>query len=90
MKVILEKVRSKIYHLRFRFAFQYNPALQPRAIIVFGCISKSATDSEVKQMLKILIKALESFQDLVLIESIVMCLTRLQPMLRAVSSFNFD
>ena len=35
-------------------------------------------------MLKILIKALESFQDLVLIESIVMCLTRLQPMLRAV------
>ena len=68
----------------FRFAFQYNPALQPRAIIVFGCISKSATDSEVKQMLKILIKALESFQDLVLIESIVMCLTRLQPMLRAV------
>ncbi|XP_052799724.1 neurofibromin-like isoform X3 [Mya arenaria] len=66
-----------------RFAFQYNPALQPRAIIVFGCISKSVTDSEIKQMLKILMKALESFQDLVLIESIVMCLTRLQPMLRA-------
>ena len=22
------------------FAFQYNPALQPRALIVFGCISK--------------------------------------------------
>ena len=40
-------------------------------------------------MLKILIKALESFQDLVLIESIVMCLTRLQPMLRAVSILLF-
>ena len=39
-----------------RFAFQYNPALQPRAIIVFGCISKSVTDSEIKQMLKILMK----------------------------------
>lgn len=42
--------------LYFRFAFQYNPALQPRAIIVFGCISKSVTDSEIKQMLKILMK----------------------------------
>ncbi|KAL3856417.1 hypothetical protein ACJMK2_011181 [Sinanodonta woodiana] len=66
-----------------RFAFQYNPALQPRAIIVFGCISKTASDSEIKQMLKILMKALESFQDLILIEAIVMCLTRLQPMLRS-------
>ena len=25
------------------FAFQHNPSLQPRALIVFGCISKSAT-----------------------------------------------
>ena len=39
-----------------RFAFQYNPALQPRAIIVFGCISKTVTDSEVKQLLKIMMK----------------------------------
>ncbi|CAG2240905.1 Neurofibromin [Mytilus edulis] len=66
-----------------RFAFQYNPALQPRAIIVFGCISKTVTDSEVKQLLKIMMKALESFTDLVLIEAIVMCLTRLQPLLRS-------
>ncbi|VDI01744.1 neurofibromin 1 [Mytilus galloprovincialis] len=60
-----------------RFAFQYNPALQPRAIIVFGCISKTVTDSEVKQLLKIMMKALESFTDLVLIEAIVMCLTKI-------------
>ncbi|GAB6033713.1 Neurofibromin 1 [Chamberlinius hualienensis] len=63
------------------FAFRYNPALQPRALIVFGCISKSITDSEVKQLLRILVKALESFNDLVLIDAIIMCLTRLQPLL---------
>jgi neurofibromin 1 len=64
------------------FALRYNPALQPRALIVFGCISKSASDSDVKQLLRILLKALESFSDITLIEAIVMCLTRLQPLLR--------
>ena len=64
------------------FAFCFNPALQPRALIVFGCISKSATDQDMKQLLRILVKALESFNDMVLIEALVMCLTRLQPLLR--------
>lgn len=64
------------------FAFCYNPALQPRALIVYGCIAKSVTDHDVKQLLRILVKALESFNDVTLIESIVMCLTRLQPLLR--------
>ncbi|XP_018362342.1 PREDICTED: neurofibromin isoform X1 [Trachymyrmex cornetzi] len=64
------------------FAFCLNPALQPRALIVFGCISKSITDQDMKQLLKILMKALESFNDINLIEAIVMCLTRLQPLLR--------
>ncbi|KAK7488237.1 hypothetical protein BaRGS_00020544 [Batillaria attramentaria] len=73
-----------------RFAFQYNPALQPRAIIVYGCISKTVTDSEVKQLLKIMMKvsvmsALESYIDLTLVEAVVMCLTRLQPLLRSES-----
>lgn len=63
------------------FAFRYNPALQPRSIIVFGCITKSIADHEIIQLLRILVKALESFQDLQLIESIIMCLTRLQPLL---------
>lgn len=67
------------------FAFNYNPALQPRALIVFGCISKVAYDYDVKQLLKILIKSVEAFDDLVLIEALVMCLTRLQPLLHAVS-----
>ncbi|XP_033220854.1 neurofibromin isoform X8 [Belonocnema kinseyi] len=64
------------------FAFCFNPALQPRALIVFGCISKSITDQDIKQLLRILVKALESFNDITLLESIVMCLTRLQPLLR--------
>ncbi|XP_015607506.1 neurofibromin isoform X2 [Cephus cinctus] len=64
------------------FAFCFNPALQPRALIVFGCISKSITDQDVKQLLRILVKALESFNDITLLEAIVMCLTRLQPLLR--------
>nr|XP_046916512.1 neurofibromin-like isoform X2 [Dermatophagoides farinae] len=63
------------------FAFRYNPALQPRSIIVLGCISKFTTDKEILGLLRILVKALESFQDLQLIESIIMCLTRLQPLL---------
>ncbi|CAH2003701.1 unnamed protein product [Acanthoscelides obtectus] len=64
------------------FAFCFNPALQPRALIVFGCISKSITDHDMVQLLKILVKALESFNDIFLIEALVMCLTRLQPVLR--------
>ncbi|XP_071038330.1 neurofibromin isoform X2 [Parasteatoda tepidariorum] len=64
------------------FAFRYNPALQPRALIVFGCISKTVRDLDLKQLLRILVRALESFQDLQLIEAIIMCLTRLHPLLR--------
>ncbi|CAF4444726.1 unnamed protein product, partial [Rotaria sp. Silwood2] len=64
-----------------RFAFQFNPALQPRAIIVYGCISKTTSDAEIKALLRILVKALESFSDIDLIDSIIMCLTRLLPLL---------
>lgn len=67
------------------YAVLYNPALQPRAIIVFGCISKSISDLDMKQLLRILVKALETFSDITLIDSIIMSLTRLQPLLRPVS-----
>ncbi|XP_078047800.1 neurofibromin 1 [Augochlora pura] len=67
------------------FAFCYNPALQPRALIVFGCISKSINDQDMKQLLRILVKALENFNDITLLEAIIMCLTRLQPLLRSES-----
>ncbi|CAG0893417.1 unnamed protein product, partial [Cyprideis torosa] len=64
------------------FAFRYNPAIQPRALIVFGCISKEATDHDIKQILRHLVKALESFNDVTQIEAIVSALSRLQPLLR--------
>jgi neurofibromin 1 len=68
-----------------RFAFQFNPALQPRAIIVYGCISKCATEADIKQLLRMMVKALESHSSdcIDLIEAIVMCLTRLLPLLPA-------
>ncbi|KAJ8986296.1 hypothetical protein NQ317_010008 [Molorchus minor] len=41
------------------------------ALIVFGCISKSIIDHEMKQLLRILVKALESFNDIVLVEALL-------------------
>ena len=40
-----------------RFAFQYNPSLQPRALVVFGCISKRVSHGQIKQIIRILSKA---------------------------------
>ncbi|XP_074643053.1 neurofibromin-like [Tubulanus polymorphus] len=74
------------------FAFRYNPALQPRAIVVFGCISKAVTEKEIKQLLRTLMKALDTSSDACSdttpIEAIVMCLTRLQPLLSSESSIH--
>lgn len=63
-----------------RFAFQYNPALQPRAIVIYGCISKTVTEAELKQLLRILRKALGS--NTTLVDAVIMCLTRVQPLLK--------
>lgn len=41
-----------------RFAFQYNPSLQPRALVVFGCISKRVSHGQIKQIIRILSKVL--------------------------------
>ncbi|CAH8516650.1 unnamed protein product [Schistosoma bovis] len=83
-----------------KFAFQHNPALQPRAIIVLGCICKRFTDTDIKQLLRIMSRALASYAnelnmekdlrhktvntgqaELYLIEAIIICLTRLLPLL---------
>lgn len=40
-----------------------------------------------KQLLRILVKALESFNDLALLEALIMSLTRLQPLLYPVSIY---
>ncbi|KAJ8707683.1 hypothetical protein PYW07_011360 [Mythimna separata] len=44
-------------------------------------IYKNVTDDDMKQLLRILVKALESFNDLALLEALIMALTRLQPLL---------
>ncbi|XP_072312524.1 neurofibromin isoform X2 [Eucyclogobius newberryi] len=80
-----------------KFAFQYNPSLQPRALVVFGCISKRVTHGQIRQIIRILSKAspllsidrgLESclkgpdnYNSQVLIEATVIALTKLQPLL---------
>ncbi len=56
--------------------------------IVYGCISKTTSDAEIKALLRILVKALESFSDIDLIDSIIMCLTRLLPLLSAESKIH--
>ncbi|XP_076842769.1 neurofibromin isoform X1 [Brachyhypopomus gauderio] len=80
-----------------KFAFQYNPSLQPRALVVFGCISKRVTHGQIKQIIRILSKASpllsidrglesclkgpDSYNSQVLIEATVIALTKLQPLL---------
>ncbi|KAI4887780.1 hypothetical protein NFI96_026245 [Prochilodus magdalenae] len=80
-----------------KFAFQYNPSLQPRALVVFGCISKRVTHGQIKQIIRILSKAShllsidrglesclkgpENYNSQVLIEATVIALTKLQPLL---------
>lgn len=69
-------------------AYCYNPALQPRALIVFGCIAKNVEDYEVVKIMKTIIKSLESWNDVILLEASIMCLTRLQPVLSSDSPFH--
>ncbi|XP_005169246.2 neurofibromin isoform X1 [Danio rerio] len=87
-----------------KFAFQYNPSLQPRALVVFGCISKRVTHTQMKQIIRILSKAslllsidrgLESClkgpdncNSQVLIEATVIALTKLQPLLNKDSAMH--
>nr|XP_033778429.1 neurofibromin isoform X3 [Geotrypetes seraphini] len=78
-----------------KFAFQYNPSLQPRALVVFGCISKRVSHGQIKQIIRILSKGLESclkgpdnYNSQVLIEATVIALTKLQPLLNKDSSMH--
>ncbi|XP_071848474.1 neurofibromin-like isoform X2 [Apostichopus japonicus] len=75
--------------LSFNFAFQHNPALQPRAMVVWGCISKTSSTSQVRDLLLYLAESVQNMDwqsdqqpgGLMLVESIVIALTRLQPLL---------
>ena len=39
----------------YRFAFDFNPALQPRSLVVLGCICKEANDRLIRGVLEVLI-----------------------------------
>uniref|UniRef100_A0A4W3IT75 Neurofibromin n=1 Tax=Callorhinchus milii TaxID=7868 RepID=A0A4W3IT75_CALMI len=84
-----------------KFAFQYNPSLQPRALVVFGCISKRVTHGQIKQIIRILSKVSDKITGLesclkgpdnhnsqVLIEATVIALTKLQPLLNKDSNMH--
>ncbi|CAF2593144.1 unnamed protein product [Rotaria sp. Silwood2] len=62
--------------------------LQLRVIIAYDCIPKTTSDYEIKALLCILVKALESFSDIDLIELIIMCLIHLLPLLSAESKIH--
>ncbi|KAL3318538.1 hypothetical protein Ciccas_002793 [Cichlidogyrus casuarinus] len=106
MSLVIKEIPSHSHwldqwtQLTRKFAFLHNPALQPRAIIVLGCISKTVSDTDIKQLLRIMSRALESYAneigmdkdlrnkaldpgqaDLYLIEAVIVCLTRLVPLL---------
>ena len=46
-----------------RFAFQYNPPLQARAVVVYGSICKEIDDSSVRHLLTVFIKVQTMFVD---------------------------
>lgn len=64
------------------YAYTYNPALQPRALIAYGCICKCVSDLEIKLVLRTLVDALDTYNDIVLVEALIRCLTRLLPELQ--------
>lgn len=70
------------------FAFQYNPPLQARAVVVYGSICKEIDDSSVRHLLTVFIKALIEYNDIHLIESVIMCFTGLLTILDKKSKFH--
>ncbi|CAB3983050.1 neurofibromin isoform X4 [Paramuricea clavata] len=74
--------------LTMEFAFQNNPPLQARAVIVYGCVCKEIDDAQIRQLLLVFIKALNDFSDVSLIEAVIMCFTKLLTILDKNSRFH--
>ncbi|KAI1294478.1 Ras GTPase activating protein ira2 [Mortierella claussenii] len=71
-------------------AFQFNPAIQPRAFVALGCLARDEVDDDLLyQILVVLRGALGMFveADCSLIASIVMCLTNIAANLPAESRY---
>eukprot|EP00794_Sanderia_malayensis_P014143 gene14143-15620_t len=70
------------------FAFTHNPALQSRSIIVLGCISREVDDTIIRNLLQVLVKAVSIYNEPRLVESVIICLAKLQPLLPKGSRFH--
>ena len=71
-------------HHTHRTSFFYNPALQSRSFLMLGVISQSDSASTllITETLKVLEETmLRHEEDVVLLEAIIICLTRLVPLL---------
>jgi len=82
------KWTRKWHELASGFAYTHNPALQSRSIIVLGCISKDVDDVFIRNLLQVLVKAVGVYNESRLIESVIMCLAKLQPLLPEGSRFH--
>jgi len=74
---------SKWVELCEKFAYQYNPSLQPRALVVIGCISTTAQLCHVKKVLIIMGRSLDGRPDPILYEATLLAITRMQMVLKA-------
>ncbi|KAI9256454.1 hypothetical protein BDA99DRAFT_539525 [Phascolomyces articulosus] len=69
--------KSRWLGLASSLAFQFNPAIQPRAFIVIGCLAREGVDDELLyQMLNSLKNALANAH-FELVQGIIMCLRRI-------------
>ncbi|XP_062516439.1 neurofibromin-like isoform X2 [Corticium candelabrum] len=60
-----------------RAMYQYNPPLQPRALVTYGVLADQANEDTVSHLLKILCEFLDKFCDeVLLVKAVLMCLTR--------------
>uniref|UniRef100_A0A915KNP1 Neurofibromin n=1 Tax=Romanomermis culicivorax TaxID=13658 RepID=A0A915KNP1_ROMCU len=78
------KGRNLVYELSQMsksFALRFNPALQPRALLVFSCLSKNVDETTMKQLLSLLVQFVKRRDDTNLISAGLMALTRMHPLL---------
>ena len=68
------------------FAFRYNPALQPRGLVVFSCLAKAASDADLAHLFAMLLQAVKRRENSGLISALLMAISRLHPLLPQVTT----
>lgn len=93
LEACMSDIKDKVFLKRWQklcsgYAFTYNPAIQPRCIVVMGCICKDVSEKDVSHVLEVLAKASGYYLDHNLMESCIMCLAKYQSMLQKESRFH--